>query len=125
MVTKLSTVSSPTAILSLMVIFVFLLGMVIDTTPLLIMIASPLHSVGLMAGIDPIHLGVLLTMVALIGTVSPPVSLLLCLDCGIAKISLQETFGIIWSYLFVMLGVVFLCVLYPPLITWLPQIMLR
>jgi len=101
------------------------LGMAIDTTPLLIMLASPLHKVAMSVGIDPIHLGVVLVMGALIGTISPPVSLILCLDCGIAKIPLRETFGIIWSYLLVMLGVILLCVLIPGLIIWLPNLLLK
>jgi len=126
MLTVISLITSnPTGVLVLMVIFTFILGMVIDTTPLLIMLASPLYYAAMMIGIDPVHLGVVLVMAALIGTVSPPVSLLLCLDCGIAKISLQETFGIVWSYLLVMLGVVLLCVFFPTLITWLPGLLLN
>ena len=111
---------SPLGVMLLITLFVFLLGMVIDTTPLLIMLASPIHQAGTLVGIDPVHLGVILVIAALIGTVSPPVSLLLCLNCGIAKIPLHETFGVIWSYLAVMLGVVAVCILIPELVTWLP-----
>ncbi len=117
--------SNPTGVLLLITIVIFILGMAIDTTPLLIMLASPLHKVAMSVGIDPIHLGVVLVMGALIGTISPPVSLILCLDCGIAKIPLRETFGIIWSYLLVMLGVILLCVLIPGLIIWLPNLLLK
>lgn len=113
---------NPTGVLVLITLFIFFLGMAIDTTPLLIMLASPLHKAGMMIGLDPIHLGVVLVMAALIGTISPPVSLLLCLDCGIAKIPLSETFGIVWLYLLIMLGVVILCVLIPQTITWLPSL---
>ena len=116
--------SNPTGVLLLITIVIFILGMAIDTTPLLIMLASPLHKVAMSVGIDPIHLGVVLVMGALIGTISPPVSLILCLDCGIAKIPLRETFGIIWSYLLVMLSVILLCVLIPGLIIWLPNLLL-
>ena len=112
--------ANPFGVLLLITLFVFILGMVIDTTPLLIMLASPIHEAGVAVGIDPVHLGVVLVMTALIGTVSPPVSLLLCLNCGIAKIPLSRTFGVIWSYLAVMLGVVALCILIPGLVTWLP-----
>jgi tripartite ATP-independent transporter DctM subunit len=117
--------SNPTGVLLLITIVIFILGMAIDTTPLLIMLASPLHKVAMSVGIDPIHLGVVLVMGALIGTISPPVSLILCLDCGIAKIPLRETFGIIWSYLLVMLGIILLCVLIPGLIIWLPNLLLK
>ena len=112
--------SSATGVLLIISGVVFLLGMFIDTTPLLIMIAQPLHEAGMAAGIDPVHLGVVLVTAALIGTVSPPVSLLLCLNCGIAGIPLSATFRVIWSYLAVMLGVVVSCVLVPGLVTWLP-----
>ena len=114
--------ANPFGVLLLITLFVFILGMVIDTTPLLIMLASPIHEAGVAVGIDPVHLGVVLVMTALIGTVSPPVSLLLCLNCGIAKIPLSRTFEVIWSYLAVMLGVVALCILVPELVTWLPSL---
>ena len=113
---------NPFGVLLMITVFVFILGMVIDTTPLLIMLASPLYETGMTVGIDPVHLGVVLVMTALIGTVSPPVSLLLCLNCGIAKIPLHRTFRVIWSYLAVMLAVVAACVLIPELVTWLPSL---
>ena len=119
-----SVTSHPTGVLVLMTLLVLVLGMAIDTTPLLVMLAAPLHDMGMTVGIDPVHLGVVLVMGALIGTVSPPVSLVLCLDCGIAGIPLRETFGVIWSYLLVMFAVVLACVLVPGLVTWLPNIVL-
>ena len=118
-----SITSDPTGVLLLITGFVFFLGMFIETTPLLIMLANPLHSAGALVGIDPIQLGVILVMAALIGTVSPPVSLLLCLNCGIAKIPLSATFRIVWSYLAAMLAVVGLCILIPGLVTWLPGLL--
>ena len=125
-ITAISSVTSnPTGVLFLITIVVFILGMAIDTTPLLIMLAGPLYDVGNAVGIDPIHLGVVLVMTALIGTISPPVSLILCLDCGIAKIPLRDTFGIVWSYLLIMLAVVLLCVLIPGLVTWLPNMFIK
>jgi tripartite ATP-independent transporter DctM subunit len=122
MIEVISFVSSnPRSVLLLMTFFIFVLGMAIDTTPLLIMLASPLYEAGTAAGIDPVHLGVVLVMAALIGTVSPPVSILLCLNCGIADIPLSDTFRVIWSYLAVMLAVVVLCILFPDIVMWLPN----
>jgi tripartite ATP-independent transporter DctM subunit len=117
-----SVTTDPTGVLLLITLVIFVLGMAIDTTPLLIMLASPLYAAGTVVGIDPVHLGVVLVMAALIGTVSPPVSLLLCLNCGIAGIPLSETFGVIWSYLLVMMAVVVLCIVFPSLVTWLPTV---
>ena len=114
--------TSSTGVLLSMILFTFVLGMFIDTTPLLIMLAGPLYDAGTSVAIDPVQLGVVLVMTALIGTVSPPVALLLCLNCGIAKIPLGATFRIVWSYLAVMLAVVILCVLFPGLVTWLPSV---
>jgi C4-dicarboxylate transporter DctM subunit len=114
--------ANPFVVLFMMTVFIFVLGMAIDTTPLLIMLAGPLHEAGMTVGIDPVHLGVVLVMAALIGTVSPPVSILLCLNCGIANIPLSETFGVIWSYLAVMMGVVVLCIFIPGIVMWLPNL---
>ena len=122
LISTISVISShPSVVLLLMTLVIFVLGMAIDTTPLLIMLASPLYEAGTVVGIDPVHLGVVLVMAALIGTVSPPVSILLCLNCGIADIPLNATFRVIWSYLAVMLAVVTLCVLFPRIVLWLPN----
>ncbi|QTL98773.1 TRAP transporter large permease subunit [Iocasia frigidifontis] len=118
----LSITNNPTGILFLMAVIVFILGMAIDTNPLLVMLAAPLYKVGTFVGIDPIQLGVVLVMTALIGTISPPVSLLVCINCGIAKIPVSRTYRIIWSYLLVMMLIVFLVILFPSIITWLPSI---
>ncbi|MHA1376694.1 MAG: hypothetical protein ACTSR7_20630 [Promethearchaeota archaeon] len=64
-------------------------------------------------------------MSALIGTVTPPVSLLLCLDCKLAKIPLNGTFGIIWSYVLAMFSIVIICVFMPEIITWLPNLLIH
>lgn len=117
-----SITKNPKGVLALFAFSTFLLGMVIDTTPLLIMLAAPLHDAAMIVGIDPIHFGVILVMSSLIGTVSPPVCVNLCLDCGIAKIPLSKTFGVIWSYLLAMFAVVLICILIPETITWLPSI---
>ncbi|MCG8515376.1 MAG: TRAP transporter large permease [Halanaerobiales bacterium] len=119
----LQVTSNPVGILALMTVVIFILGMAIDTNPLLVMLAPPLYKVGIFVGIDPIHLGVVLVMSALIGTISPPVSLLLCINCGIAKIPLARTYKIVWSYLIVMFLVVLLAVFFPALITWLPSVL--
>lgn len=118
----LSITNNPTGILFLMAVIVFILGMAIDTNPLLVMLAAPLYKVGTFVGIDPIQLGIVLVMTALIGTISPPVSLLVCINCGIAKIPVSRTYKIVWSYLLVMMLIVFLVILFPSIVTWLPSI---
>lgn len=113
----------PTLLLGAMVIVALLLGMAIDTTPLLIMVAGPMSYLGSMMGLDPIHVGVVLAMACLFGTLTPPVAVLLALDCGIAGIQVRETFGVLYPYLAVLLGVLFLCVLFPQLVVWLPGLL--
>ena len=112
---------NPIGVLFFMAILMFILGMAIDTNPLLVMLAPPFFKVGTFVGIDPIHLGLVMVMSALIGTISPPVSLLLCIDCGIAKIPLSRTYGIVWSYLLIMIFVVIIMVFIPAFVTWLPN----
>ena len=117
----LQITDNPIGVLFSIAILMFILGMAIDTNPLLVMLATPFSKVGTFVGIDPIHLGIVMVMSALVGTISPPVSLLLCIDCGIAKIPLSKTYGIVWSYLLTMMLVVVIMVFIPAFVTWLPS----
>jgi tripartite ATP-independent transporter DctM subunit len=112
--------SNPSLMLLYMAIIFLFLGMLIDTTPLMTMFAVSFFRVGVMTGIDPIHMGVVLLIAALVGSNTPPVAVLLSLNCGIGKIRMNETFKILPSYILTMILVVIICVFVPSLSTWLP-----
>lgn len=63
------------AVLSVLVVFFFLLGMVMDTGPAIIILAPVLLPACIKLGVDPVHLGVVLVCCLSIGLATPPFGL--------------------------------------------------
>ncbi len=74
-------------------------------------------------GIDPIHFATLMVVCVMIGGITPPVGLLLYIACQVGDVPLAKTTRTIWNFVFVLLAVVLLIAYYPPLTTWLPNVL--
>jgi tripartite ATP-independent transporter DctM subunit len=126
LLTLLGTVAQdPTLQLLVIMAMLFVLGFVIDTTALIILFAPPLAMIGLQLGFDPVHFGVVIVMIALIGAVTPPVGTLLFLGCGIARIPLVAVLGVIWPFIAALLSINLLIVFVPELVLFLPRLLFR
>jgi C4-dicarboxylate transporter DctM subunit len=82
----LGTFSSQAAILLFIVILFFLLGMVMDTGPAIVIMAPILLPIVKAVGIDPIHFGVIMVVNLAIGLVTPPFGLNLFVASSIVDI---------------------------------------
>ena len=69
----------------LIVVMMFLLGMVIDALPLLLLVTPILYPIALDFNVDPVHFGVVLTVLMLIGALTPPVGMIVYALAGVAK----------------------------------------
>ena len=72
-------------------------------------------------GINPIHFGVVINMVAVAGGVTPPVGNLLYIACGIAKESVMKAAKALIPFLIAILAAMILCALIPGLVTFIPS----
>ncbi|WP_302371382.1 TRAP transporter large permease [Acidaminococcus massiliensis] len=72
-------------VLTVLVIFFFLLGMVVDTGPAIIILAPVLLPACVKLGVDPVHLGVVLVCCLSIGLATPPFGLDLFVAGNIAE----------------------------------------
>lgn len=110
------------AILSLVSFALLVLGCFVETVPAML-IGIPLFGpLVVKFGIDPIHFGVVLTYVLLLGIVHPPVGLGLFAVCAIAKLRIE---AVAWATLkfypaFMITLVLFMFI--PELSTWLPTV---
>ena len=72
-------------VLTVLVVFFFLLGMVMDTGPAIIILAPVLLPACVKLGVDPVHLGVVLVCCLSIGLATPPFGLDLFVAGNIAE----------------------------------------
>jgi TRAP-type C4-dicarboxylate transport system permease large subunit len=97
--------------------------MVLDSTTATLLvipiIAGPLH----LAGVDPVHLGIVAIFNLMLGLLTPPMGLALFLITDIAKISMRSVL-IELLPLYIPLGATLAIItLFPELSLWLPKMM--
>lgn len=118
-----SITSSPLGYMALVAVLLFFVGMFLESNAAYIMLVPLLHPIALSYGIDPLHFGFIFVLNLVIGMLTPPVGVVLFVVCGINKISMREIVVALWPFITLMYGVLVLCMLFPPIVTWLPRLL--
>ncbi len=118
-----SITTSPLGYMALVTVVLFVVGMFLESNAAYIMLVPLLHPIALSYGIDPLHFGFLFVLNLVIGMLTPPVGVVLFVVCSINKISMREIVVALWPFITLMYGVLFLCMLFPPIVTWLPRLL--
>jgi C4-dicarboxylate transporter, DctM subunit len=95
----------------------FLIGMFIETSAAIIVLAPILAPVAIFFGIDPIHFGIIMVVNLALGMITPPFGVNLFAACTVARISLDRIIGQLVPFVLVVLG----CLM---VITYVPWISL-
>jgi C4-dicarboxylate transporter, DctM subunit len=95
----------------------FLIGMFIETSAAIIVLAPILAPVAMHFGVDPVHFGLVMVVNLALGMITPPFGVNLFAACTVAKISLDRIITSLIPFVLVILG----CLL---LITYIPEISL-
>ena len=110
-------VDRPRLLMLVIMILVFLVGMVMDLVPSVLILVPLLLPVTKLAGIDPVYFGLMFIINSCIGLITPPVGSVLNVVCGVGKAPMSKvvrgTLPFVTAYL-ILLG---LFVLFPALIT--------
>ncbi len=105
-----------TLLMFVMMVVVVVVGTALDFTPTVLILTPVLMPVVLKAGIDPVYFGVLFIMNNAIGLITPPVGTVLNVVCGVARISLDESFKGVLPFFYAELAVLFTLVLFPDVV---------
>jgi C4-dicarboxylate transporter, DctM subunit len=95
----------------------FLIGMFIETSAAIIVLAPILAPVAMHFGIDPVHFGLIMVVNLALGMITPPFGVNLFAACTVARISLDRIIPYLLPFVLVILG----CLM---LITYIPGISL-
>ena len=118
-----SITTSPLGYMALVAVLLFIVGMFLESNAAYIMLVPLLHPIALQYGIDPLHFGFLFVLNLVIGMLTPPVGVVLFVVCGINKISMRDIVVALWPFITLMYSVLVVCMLFPPLVTWLPRLL--
>ncbi|QEI08840.1 TRAP transporter large permease [Pigmentiphaga aceris] len=107
-------------LVNLLILFV---GCFIDTIAAITIMVPILLPIALKLGVDPLHLGVIITLNLMIGLLTPPLGMITFVLARIAKISVERTFAAIIPWLIPLFGALILITYIEPLTLWLPRVM--
>ncbi len=116
-----STISSPTVFMILTFVILFIVGMIMDLTPA-ILILTPIF-VGPVAAfhVDPIFFGVFFCATLTAGLITPPVGTLIYIGCSMSNKSLSAVVKELLPYMLVVYAMLFVAVIFPDIITFIPK----
>jgi len=115
---------SPWMFLVVVNILLLIAGNFMEPSSILLITAPILFPVAMKLGIDPIHLGIVMTVNMEIGMITPPVGLNLYVASGISGLGLTETTKACAPWILVMLAFLILITYVPIISTWLPNLLM-
>ena len=123
MVTFLTQISDdPTVVMLLIVVFLLLVGMFVETIAAMIITVPVLFPVSEALGYDPLHFALVVIMTLLVGTITPPLGVLLYVAAGIGQVSIFDAIKESVPFIAVMIATVVVVALVPGIVTWLPSL---
>lgn len=104
-------------------VLLLLIGMFLDSTIALIVIAPLILSSAVGLGIDPIHLGIIIVLNLAIGTFTPPFGLNIFVSHSITQLNLMEILPGLWKFIWISLVALLFITYIPWLTMWLPDML--
>lgn len=114
--------TSPALIMLIILAGMIVVGMFMEGFAAVIVFAPLLHPIGMAAGFDPVHFGLVLCLVFCIGLASPPVGMCLFVTSNVSGVSLSKINVAVLPFLAAALIVLFILAYCPVLVTFLPNL---
>jgi C4-dicarboxylate transporter DctM subunit len=104
-------------------VLLLLAGNVMEPSSIVLITAPILFPIAVKLGVDPVHLGILMTVNMEVGMCHPPVGLNLYVASGIAKMGITELTIAVWPWLLTMLVFLGMVTYIPEMSLWLPRLL--
>ena len=114
--------NNPQVILSIVMIFLLFLGTMIDSTVIILLLTSMLVPVMSQIGVDLVYFGVIMVITCAIGLLTPPVGVAMYSVCSIMECSVGEFTKESWPFLVALILVILLLILFPGIVTFIPNL---
>ena len=116
--------ANPLVYLLIVNMLLLVVGCFMEGIAAMLILIPILVPVAMKLGIDPVHFGLVFVLNLMIGTVTPPVGVVLYVVSNIARISFERMSRAIVPFLIPLLVVLAAITLWPPLTTWLPSVLI-
>ncbi len=102
--------------------FIFIMGMFLDGSALLMILTPLLYPVAQSYGIDLIVFGMIMLINLYCGCLTPPFGTIMYITCNITDVSIVEFCKYAWGFILAMLSVILIIACFPGIITFLPNL---
>ncbi|MBQ7092076.1 MAG: TRAP transporter large permease [Clostridia bacterium] len=109
----LSLTTNRIIIITLMLLFLVVIGMLMEGNAYLIILAPILAPVAVSCGIDLVQFGLIMETSICVGCITPPMGINMFTTCGIYPVKYEEISKNIWPFVLIMTGVLFLVAFVP------------
>ncbi len=115
--------NTPTQFMLLTFAILIVVGMIMDLTPAVLILAPVFIEPVRQMGIDPIFFGVFFVAVLVTGLITPPVGTLIYTSCSMTKRSFAQVCRELMPYNIAYFAIIVLAIFIPQIITFLPSLM--
>ena len=116
-------VSGPVMFMLLVVGLFIIIGMFMDATAAMLIIAPIIAPVARSLGIDMVYLGLVMVMTCALGTITPPFGNVIYLIAPRMKMRVADYVKELIPFILVMIADIVIVVLFPSIATWLPNLL--
>jgi tripartite ATP-independent transporter DctM subunit len=117
-----SLTTNPQAFVLLVMVLLLLVGIPIEANASFIMLVPILAPIATQYGIDPVYFGLLFVFNITLGGITPPVGAQLFVVSGIWRVSMMEMLPDLLPFIILQYGVLFICMLFPQIVLFLPKL---
>lgn len=115
---------SPALIITCIMLLFLVLGCLSDPNVNIMLFVPMVLPLVVMAGLDPIHAGVLIIINAMIGNITPPVGVVLMAVTSIEQLSFEKVVRELWPWIVLLFGFLVALIFLPGLVLWLPNLVM-
>lgn len=116
--------TSPLVFLLIVNVILLVVGCFMEGLAAMLILIPILVPTAVKLGIDPVQFGLMFVLNLMIGTITPPVGVVLYVTAKVANISFERVTRATMPFLVPLLAVLALVTLFPSLSTWLPELLL-
>jgi len=120
----LGATKNPVILLMIINVFLLIVGCFMETLAAMIILVPVFMPVIRAVGIDPVHFGLVLVLNLIIGTLTPPIGIVLFVVARVAKLPFEEVTKATAPFLIPLIAVLILITVFPELVLFLPRVIL-
>jgi len=123
--TILSITNQPLLVLFLIIIGMVFVGMVMEAFAIMVIFIPVLNPLTAAVGIDPIHFGVVFSLLIAVALITPPIGMVLFVTSNITNVPLSKINKSIIPYAIVSFIVILIITIFPETVLFLPKLFMK